>query len=61
MNVNLLIANAVMGKVEQQTTIDRHLLLDNSEFMLLFTNKINAHEPMESITNTLVEFVNNNY
>jgi hypothetical protein len=61
LNINLLKANVIMSNVENQTTVDKCLLLDNDDFMETFTNAINANQNINQITETLINFVNNNY
>jgi len=61
LNINLLKANVIMSNVENQTTVDKCLLLDNDDFMKTFTNAINANQNINQITETLINFVNNNY
>lgn len=60
-NINYAIANMVMSNVIGQTMIDKNLLLDNEEFMGVFTYELNQNNSIEDITATLVDFVANNY
>ena len=60
-NINYAIANLVMSNVIGQTMVDKDLLLDNEEFMGVFTYELNQNNSIENITATLVDFVANNY
>ena len=60
-NINYAIANIVMSNVIGQTMVDKDLLLDNEEFMGVFTYELNQNNSIEDITATLVDFVANNY
>lgn len=60
-NINYAIANMVMSNVIGQTMVDKNLLLDNEEFMGVFTYELNQNNSIEDITATLVDFVANNY
>lgn len=60
-NINYAIANLVMSNVIGQTMVDKDLLLDNEEFMGVFTYELNANNSIEDITATLIDFVANNY
>jgi len=60
-NINYAIANLVMSNVIGQTMVDKDLLLDNEEFMGVFTYELNQNNNIENITATLVDFVANNY
>ena len=60
-NINYAIANIVLSNVIGQTMVDKGLLLDNEEFMDVFTYELNANNSIENITATLVDFVANNY
>jgi hypothetical protein len=60
-NINYAIANLVMSNVIGQTMIDKDLLLDNEEFMGVFTYELNQNNSIENITATLIDFVANNY
>jgi hypothetical protein len=60
-NINYAIANLVMSNVIGQTMVDKDLLLDNEEFMGVFTYELNQNNSIEDITATLVDFVENNY
>ena len=61
MNINLVKASIVMASVEDSTSVDRHLLIENNEFITMFKNLLNANEDMQTITTKLKEFVLNNY
>jgi hypothetical protein len=60
-NINYAIANVVMSNVVGQTLVDKDLLLDNEEFMGVFTYELNQNNSIEDITATLIDFVANNY
>jgi hypothetical protein len=60
-NINLVKASIVMSAVEDSTSVDRHLLIDNSEFVTLFKMLLNDNQDMQTITTQLKEFVANNY
>lgn len=60
-NINLVKASIVMSAVEDSTSVDRHLLIDNSEFVTLFKSLLNDNQDMQTITTQLKEFVANNY
>jgi hypothetical protein len=60
-NINLVKASIVMSAVEDSTSVDRHLLIDNSEFVTLFKTLLNDNQDMQTITTQLKEFVANNY
>ena len=64
MNVRLAVANAIIGKVEQATTVDRYLLSEDDGFTKLLTNIINGNLKELSINQAadqLTAYVNNNY
>lgn len=60
-NINLIEASIVMASVEDATSIDRSLLIENREFLELFKDLLNGRHSMQDMTNTLKEFVSNNY
>jgi hypothetical protein len=60
-NINYAIANMVISNVIGQTMVDKDLLLDNEEFMGVFTYELNQNNSIEDITATLIDFVANNY
>lgn len=60
-NINYAIANVVMSNVVGQTLVDKDLLLDNEEFIGVFTYELNQNNSIEDITATLIDFVANNY
>jgi hypothetical protein len=51
----------VISNVIGQTMVDKDLLLDNEEFMGVFTYELNQNNSIEDITATLIDFVANNY
>jgi hypothetical protein len=60
-NINLVKASIVMASVEDATSVDRHLLIEDLGFIDLFKDLLNGNENMQTITNTLKEYVSNNY
>ena len=50
-----------MASVEDATSVDRHLLIEDLGFIDLFKDLLNGNENMQTITNTLKEYVSNNY
>jgi hypothetical protein len=60
-NINLVKASIVMASVEDATSVDRHLLIEDLGFIDLFKDLLNGNEDMQTITNTLKEYVSNNY
>jgi hypothetical protein len=64
MNVRIALANSIFAQVEQATTVDRDLLLDDNGFTKLFTNLINGNLKelsTQDVINQLTNYVNNNY
>ena len=60
-NINLVKASIVMASVEDATSVDRRLLIEDLGFIDLFKDLLNGNENMQTITNTLKEYVSNNY
>ena len=60
-NINLITASIVMASVEDATSVDRSLLVKDREFLELFKDLLNGRHSMQDMTNTLKEFVANNY
>jgi hypothetical protein len=60
-NINLIKASIVMASIEDATSVDRHLLIEDLGFIDLFKDLLNGNENMQTITNTLKEYVSNNY
>lgn len=60
-NINLVKASIVMASVEDATSVDRQLLIEDLGFIDLFKDLLNGNENMQTITNTLKEYVANNY
>ena len=60
-NINLIEASIVMASVEDATSVDRSLLIKNREFLELFKDLLNGRHSMQDMTDTLKEFVANNY
>jgi hypothetical protein len=44
-----------------QTLVDGYLLIEDDKYLALMTKGLTNNEPMESIANSLLEYVNNNY
>ena len=61
MNINLVKASIVMASVEDATSVDRGLLIENHEFITLFKDLLNSDVDMQEATNQLKQFVANNY
>jgi hypothetical protein len=62
MNINLITASIVMASVEDATAIDRHLLIDDSDFIQLFKSLLNeGRADMREMTETLKTYVSNHY
>ena len=61
MNINLIKASIIMASVEDATSVDRGLLIENHEFITLFKNLLNSNIDMQEATNQLKQFVANNY
>ena len=64
MNTRLAVANAIIGKVEDATTVDRFLLSEDDGFTKLLTEIINGNLKELSInqaTSQMIEYVNSNY
>jgi len=61
MNINLVKASIVMTSVEDATSVDRGLLIENPEFITLFKDLLNSNVDMQEATNQLKQFVANNY
>ena len=62
MNINLITASIVMSSVEDRTSVDRHLLIDDPDFIGLFKSLLNANElDMAQMTDSLSDYVSNHY
>ena len=61
MEINLIKAAIVMSSVEDATSVDRGLLIENPEFITLFKDLLNSNVDMQQATNQLKQFVSNNY
>lgn len=62
MNINLVKASIVMASVEDATSIDRHLLIEDPDFINLFKGLLNeGRADMQEMTNTLKTYVSNHY
>jgi hypothetical protein len=62
MNINLITASIVMASVENRTSVDRHLLIDDPDFISLFKSLLNANElDMAQMTDSLSDYVSNHY
>jgi hypothetical protein len=60
-NINLITASIVMASVEDATSVDRRLLIEDLGFIDLFKDLLNGNENMQTITNTLKDYVANHY
>ena len=61
MNINLVKASIVMASVEDSTAVDRHLLIEDPDFIDLFKGLLNNGLEMQEITNQLKTYVANHY
>jgi hypothetical protein len=61
MEINLVKAAIIMSSVEDSTSVDRGLLIENPEFITLFKDLLNSNVDMQQATNQLKQFVSNNY
>jgi hypothetical protein len=61
MNINLVKASIVMASVEDSTAVDRHLLIEDPDFIDLFKGLLNNGLEMQEITNQLKTYVSNHY
>ena len=62
MNINLVKASIVMSSLEDRTAIDRHLLMDDPDFVGLFKNLLNENkQDMAQMTDSLADYVANHY
>ena len=62
MNINLITASIVMASVEDATAIDRHLLIEDPDFINLFKGLLNeGRADMREMTETLKTYVSNHY
>ena len=61
MEINLVKAAIIISSVEDATSVDRGLLIENSEFITLFKDLLNSGIDMKEATNQLKQFVSNNY
>lgn len=60
-NINLIEASIVMASVEDATSVDRSLLIQDREFLELFKDLLNGRNSMQGMTDTLKEYVANHY
>jgi hypothetical protein len=60
-NINLITASIVMASVEDATSVDRSILIKDREFLELFKDLLNGRNSMQGMTDTLKEYVANNY
>ena len=64
LNVNYALARVIHSQVVNESLIDSHLLLDDSGYTRLLTDLINKdHKNVDSkaITESMLNYVNNNY
>jgi len=60
-NINLIEASIVMASVEDATSVDRSLLIGDRDFMQLFADLLNGSHSMQGMTDTLKQYVAENY
>jgi hypothetical protein len=60
-NINLIEASIVMASVEDATSVDRSILIQDREFLELFKDLLNGRHSMQGMTDTLKEYVANHY
>jgi hypothetical protein len=60
-NINLIEASIVMASVEDATSVDRSILIKDRQFLELFKDLLNGRNSMQGMTDTLKEYVANNY
>ena len=61
MTINLINASIVLTSVEDATSIDHSLLMEDAGFKSLFIDLLANHVDMQEATNQLKQFVANNY
>jgi hypothetical protein len=61
MNLNYQIANAIHSMVINATFVANHLLVEDEAYVGMLADKVNANEPMQSIRDSLIEYVKSNY
>ena len=64
LNLNYALARVIHSQVVNESLIDSHLLLDDSGYTRLLTDLINKdHKNVDSnaITESMLNYVNNNY
>ena len=61
MNLNYQIANAIHSMVVNATFVANHLLVEDEAYVGMLADKVNANEPMQSIRDSLIEYVKSNY
>lgn len=47
--------------VVNATFVANHLLVEDEAYVGMLADKVNANEPMQSIRDSLIEYVKNNY
>jgi hypothetical protein len=60
-NINLITASIVMASVEDATSVDRNLLIQDRDFLELFKDLLNGNNSMQGMTDTLKDYVANHY
>jgi hypothetical protein len=60
-NINLITASIVMASVEDATSVDRSLLIQDRDFLELFKDLLNGNTSMQGMTDTLKDYVANHY
>lgn len=59
--INLINASIVLLSVEDATSVDRNILMEDAGFKSLYVDLLANHIDMQEATNQLKTFVNNNY
>ena len=60
-NINLITASIVMASIEDATSVDRSLLIQDRDFLELFKDLLNGNTSMQGMTDTLRDYVANHY
>ena len=61
MTINLINASIVLTAVEDATSVDHGLLMEDAGFRSLYIELLANHVDMQEATNQLKQFVANNY
>jgi hypothetical protein len=60
-NINLITASIVLASVEDASSVDRSILISDKGFLELFKDLLNGYNSMQDMTNSLKNYVANNY